>query len=63
MIFVMEILTALREYQHGYPDWKQPYRCVFETAHCYLRETGALTLHALAMEDAMCRMRRMCWIF
>jgi hypothetical protein len=28
MVFVMGILIALKEYEHGYPDWKQPCRCV-----------------------------------
>jgi hypothetical protein len=47
-----DALTALREYQHEYPDLTQPYRCVFETT--FLSETGTLTLHALTMEDATC---------
>jgi hypothetical protein len=42
----INFLTALREYQLGYPDWKQRYRYVFETLHCYLRETGTLMLHS-----------------
>jgi hypothetical protein len=38
-------LAETREYQHRYPDWRQPYQCVFETVHHNLRETGTLMLH------------------
>jgi hypothetical protein len=34
------------EYQHRYPDWRQPYQRALERVHCNLRETGTLMMHA-----------------
>jgi hypothetical protein len=41
-------LTALRDYQHGYPERRLSYRRVLERVHCNLRETGAFMTGALA---------------
>jgi hypothetical protein len=41
-------LAAFREYQHQYPDRRQPYRRVLERVHCNLRETGAVMIHSHA---------------
>jgi hypothetical protein len=35
-------VTAVREYQHCYPDWKLPYLHAFEMVYNNLRETGYL---------------------
>jgi hypothetical protein len=48
MVLAMGILSALRKYQHRYPDRRQPYRRVFETVHRNLRETDTVMAHAHA---------------
>jgi hypothetical protein len=58
-------LVALRYYQRRYSDRRQPYRRVQYLKRCIvIWEKQALSwrMYVLALEFAMCNVRRMCWI-